>query len=165
MLPELWGRRRILRRRPRVTLASAHSGQTSFRRNYYPPIEMSKKRVIASKALKDGERVTLGMNVLLWKEAGIHYAFSPSLDITGYGKTEVEARRSFEVMLDEFLEYTHNKGTIFKELERLGWTVNKKKKRVKAPEHHELLADNEDYREIVNRPGLKNVQREVALAL
>ena len=36
---------------------------------------MSKKRVIASKALKDGERVTLGMNVLLWKEAGIHYAF------------------------------------------------------------------------------------------
>lgn len=126
---------------------------------------MSQKRVLASKHLTGDQLVTLGMNVLVWKEEGIHYAFCPSLDITGYGKTEAEAKRSFEVMLDEFLEYTHNKGTIFKELERLGWTVNKKKKRVKAPEHHELLADNDDYREIANRAGVKNIQREVAFAL
>lgn len=126
---------------------------------------MSLKRIIASKPLRTGQLVTVGANVLLWKEDGIHYAFAPSLDITGYGKTEVEAKRSFEVMLDEFLDYTHNKGTIFKELERLGWTVNKKKKRVKAPDHLELLEDNPDYREITNRPGVKHMQREVALAL
>lgn len=126
---------------------------------------MSQKRFLASKRLRTGQLVTVGANVLLWKEDGLHYAFAPSLDITGYGKTEAEAKRSFEVMLDEFLDYTHNKGTIFKELERLGWTVNKKKKRVKAPDHLELLEDNPDYREITNRPGVKYMQREVALAL
>jgi len=88
---------------------------------------MSQKRVLASKHLKSGQIVTVGANVLLWKEDAIHYAFSPSLDITGYGKTESEAKRSFELMLDEFLDYTHSKGTIFKELERSGWTVNRKK--------------------------------------
>lgn len=126
---------------------------------------MSQKRILASKRLQTGQLVTVGANVLLWKEDGVHYAFAPSLDITGYGKTEAEAKRSFEVMLDEFLEYTHNKGTIFKELERLGWTVNKKKKRVKAPDHLELLEDNPDYREITSRPGVKHMHRELALAL
>lgn len=126
---------------------------------------MSQKRFLASKRLRTGQLVTIGANVLLWEEDGLHYAFAPALDITGYGKSEAEAKRSFEVMLDEFLDYTHSKGTIFKELERLGWTVNRKKKRVKAPDHHELVEDNPDYREIVGRPGVRHMQREVALAL
>ncbi|HRF80087.1 MAG TPA: hypothetical protein PL070_08370 [Flavobacteriales bacterium] len=126
---------------------------------------MSKKKIVASFPLKGGEIVTVGLNVLLWEEDGIHYAFSPALDISGYAKSEQKAKESFEVMLQEFLEYAHNKGTMFKELERLGWTVNKKKKRVKAPDHLELLQDNPDYREITNRPGVKHMQREVALAL
>jgi len=36
---------------------------------------------------------------------------------------------------------------------------------VKAPDHQELLEDNPDHREIANRPGIKSMQREVALAL
>lgn len=126
---------------------------------------MSKKKIVASFPLKGGEIVTVGLNVLLWEEDGIHYAFSPALDICGYAKSEQKARETFEVMLQEFLEYAHNKGTMFKELERLGWTVNKKKKRVKAPDHQELLADNEDYREVANRVGVKIFPREVAFAL
>jgi len=126
---------------------------------------MSKKKVVASFPLKGGEIVSVGLNVLLWEEDGIHYAFSPALDINGYAKSEQAAKQSFEVMLQEFLEYAHNKSTLFKELERLGWTVNKKKKRVKAPNHQELLADNEDYREIANRVGIKTFPREVAFAL
>ena len=103
--------------------------------------------------------------MLLWEEDGIHYVFSPSLDITGYGKTEKESKHSFEVMLDEFVDYTHSKGTVYKELERLGWTVNRKKKRVKAPDHNELMSDNESYREIAMRAGVRSEQREVAFAL
>ena len=126
---------------------------------------MSKKQLLASFTLKGGYIMTVGVSVLLWEEAGIHYVFSPSLDITGYGKTEKESKRSFEVMLDEFVDYTHSKGTVYKELERLGWTVNRKKKRVKAPDHNELMSDNESYREIAMRAGVRSEQREVAFAL
>lgn len=52
------------------------------------------------------------MTVLLWEEGGVRFAMSPSLDITGYGKTEVEAKVSFEVMLQGFDTYTHRKMTI-----------------------------------------------------
>jgi hypothetical protein len=61
------------------------------------------------------------LSVLFWEEGGIHYAYSPALDLTGYGKSKEEAKSSFETTLDAFAKYTHNKGTIYKELERLGW--------------------------------------------
>ncbi|QQR85679.1 MAG: hypothetical protein IPJ76_13845 [Flavobacteriales bacterium] len=126
---------------------------------------MSKKRIVRSYAVKGGDRVVVGLVVFVWEDDGIHYAFAPSLDITGYGKSEGQAKASLDLMLDEFMEYTHNKGTIYKELERLGWTMNKKKKRLRAPEHAELLADNEDYREIAGRLDVRSEKREVAFAL
>lgn len=45
------------------------------------------------------------ISVLLYKEDNIHYAYCESLDILGYGNNEEEAKRSFEIMLDEILKY------------------------------------------------------------
>ncbi len=103
--------------------------------------------------------------ILFWEEDGIHFAYSPALDLTGYGKSKEEAKRSFEITLDAFAKYTHNKGTIYKEPERLGWTINKKKRRVKAPGYEEMLEDNEKPRELVKQPNVIQESREVALAL
>lgn len=64
----------------------------------------------------------------MWEEEGIHFVFAPALDLTGYGNSEEEAKRSFEVTLAEFLQYTNNKQTFYDELEHLGWSVNRKKK-------------------------------------
>jgi len=81
---------------------------------------MSKKHFPDEYILK-GEKLAHGLTILHWKEGDIHYAMSPTLEITGYGKTEVEAKSSFEVMLQEFVTYTYRGKTIFLELERLGW--------------------------------------------
>jgi hypothetical protein len=87
------------------------------------------------------------------------------LDITGYGQNANDASASFKYQLDEFVVYTLNKGTVYDELERLGWTVNKKKKRVVAPDDAEMLADNETYRNLVNMQGVNKFSTNLELAL
>ena len=125
---------------------------------------MSKKFVEAN--YDDGEhKVKVGLILLLWEEDGISYQYSPELDITGYGKSELEAKSSFEYTLKDFIGYTLKKGTIFDELERLGWTTNKKKKRLHAPEENQLLEDNETYKDLINMPGVHRSTTDLALTL
>jgi len=43
--------------------------------------------------------ITLKLNVILFKKDGIFIANCPALDyLSGYGKTESEAKKSFEVV-------------------------------------------------------------------
>ena len=114
----------------------------------------------------DGKNsINLVLNLYLWEENSIHYVYSPSLDVTGYGSTEVEAKKSFEITLDEFVKYTHNKNTIFEELEHLGWSVNKKKRRIHAPDLEELLSDNESFRNIYEQGNAKTETKNIELEL
>ncbi len=125
---------------------------------------MSKLKFTSS--YNDGKNsINLELSLYLWEENGIHYVYSPSLDVTGYGNTEVEAKTSFEVTLDEFITYTHNKKTIFEELEHLGWAVNKKKKRVHSPDLEELLSDNESFRNIYQQGVVKKETKNIELEL
>ncbi len=107
-------------------------------------------------------KVTLGL--LNWTEDNIYFYYSPALDLTGYGKTESEAMDSFTTVLEEFVEYTDNKKTIYSELEKLGWTTNKKKKRALPPTDEQLLEDNEIYKELASRSNVGHTQKQVVLA-
>lgn len=111
---------------------------------------------------KEDAKIHVNVDVITWQEDGIFYYFSPALDLVGYGESDIEARKSFEIMLAEFVDYTHNKRTMFDELERLGWTINKKKKRMHPPKKEELLQDNEEYRNLMDRQDIqKTVRNEV----
>lgn len=90
---------------------------------------MDKKRASAKFSDK-GKNVELNISIFLWEENAIFYVYSPALDLTGYGNTKEEAKASFQTVLSEFIKYTHNKKTIFQELENLGWAVNKRKKKI-----------------------------------
>jgi predicted RNase H-like HicB family nuclease len=67
--------------------------------------------------------LTADLTVLFFEEDNIHFAFVPSLYLTGYGKTTKEASESLKIVLDEFLRYTLEKNTFFVELQRLGWAA------------------------------------------
>ncbi len=45
-------------------------------------------------------------------ENQVHFVHSPDLDVTGYGNTFEEARRSFDLVLNDFIDYTQKKGTL-----------------------------------------------------
>ena len=82
-----------------------------------------------------------------------------------YGLTKEEARESFETVLEEFVKYTHNKKTIFQELENLGWAVNKRKKRVVSPDFEDLLSENEHFRHLYKSKDLVRDSSNVNLEL
>lgn len=113
---------------------------------------------------KDGQTLVT-LSLFIWEEEGLFYVFSPALDMYGYGKTEKEAKESFKVSFSEFAEYTDNKKTIFDELERLGWTTNRKKNRIKAPDISDLMIDNIDLRSIISDPKVKQENTNVELTL
>jgi hypothetical protein len=98
----------------------------------------------------DKQTVKVNVPVIVFEEDNLHYAYIPSLDLTGYGTTEDEARSSLEIMLSEFFRYTCNKHTLFIELKRLGWKVRKEKKNYQAPAISEQLVSNEQLKDIID---------------
>lgn len=66
-------------------------------------------------------------------ENGVHFVYSPHLDLSGYGYTKEEAKESFDIVFDDFMDYTLEKGTLNKVLSKLGWKTKESKK------HHQLM--------------------------
>jgi hypothetical protein len=125
---------------------------------------MDKKQ--ANAKYSDGKNnVELNVSIFLWQEDSVFYVYSPALDLTGYGLSKEEARESFETVLLEFVKYTHNKKTIFKELENLGWAVNKRKKRVVSPDFEDLLSENDHFRDLYKTKDLVRDSSNVNLEL
>jgi hypothetical protein len=56
------------------------------------------------------------------------------LDISGYNKTEEEARHDFEYALNEYVKFQMEHDTLNKDLERHGWEV--KQRKAKGPWHN-----------------------------
>lgn len=125
---------------------------------------MDKKH--ANAKYTDGRRkVEFNVSIFLWEEESIFYVYSPALDLTGYGKSKEEARESFETVMNEFVKYTHNKKTIFQELENLGWAVNKRKKRVVSPDFEDMLSENEHFKHLYKSKDLVRDSSNVNLEL
>jgi hypothetical protein len=116
----------------------------------------------AEYTVQDG-KVMVDLTVCIWEENGITYVYSPALDMTGYGNSKKEAKKSFEIMFREFVDYTDKKRTLFDELEHLGWTVNRKKKRMHAPDIKDLLDDNKTFREIHQRADVDRQMLKLAV--
>lgn len=107
--------------------------------------------------------VKVNLQVLVFKEENIFFAYMPSLDLTGYGKTEEEAKESLTIVLDEFLKYTLDKNTLFIEMQRLGWKIKSKKKPMYAPQMSDLINSNEQLKEIVNSKEYTTLNYQVDL--
>lgn len=78
--------------------------------------------------------VKLNVPLIIFREGSTVIAFCPVLDLSGYGKTEREAKESFEIVVSEFLDYTTKKRTLDKELKKLGWSVSKNAKKASPPD-------------------------------
>lgn len=123
------------------------------------------KKLFTARFSRGRDRIEIGVPLLCWEEDSIHFIYAPSLDITGYGNSESEAKQSFEHMVEEFVNYTHNKNTFWAELERLGWTTNRKKKRMTAPNEEQMLEDNETYQHLQTMPNVRRHLENIAIAV
>jgi len=105
------------------------------------------------------------LSLIEFEEDDAVIVYSPALDLYGYGNSGDEARSSFHIALEEFLRYTHNKGTFREVLEGLGWAIKggKKHPQFKPPLNSTLVAKNQSYNEIINSKDYKSYHEDVQL--
>ena len=107
--------------------------------------------------------------VISFKEDGAAIIFCPALDLSGSGNTETEAKQSFEIAINEYLNYTTNKGTLTADLKKLGWTIlytKGKKGRTKfasPPPMSELLETNDEFSRVFDSLPYKKFDTGVKL--
>ena len=107
-------------------------------------INLSQEKKNRSNSMK------VNLQVFLFEEDNIYFAYMPSFDLTGYGETAEEAKESLTIILDEFLRYTSDKKTLLIEMQRLGWDIKDKKKSMRAPQISDMINSNEQLKEIIN---------------
>ncbi len=117
------------------------------------------------------QNLTGGVNVKLLllhfeDENRVHFIYSPHLDLTGYGLNLGEAKKSFEIVFEDFVDYTLKKETLSRVLSKLGWTLKgtaKKPKKVIAPSIMSIVKNNKYVSEIFDKYPVNTYHQEVGL--
>ena len=55
------------------------------------------------------QNVEMKIPVIFFKEDGVSIVYCPLLDISGYGNTVSEAKKSFQIAMSEYFEYAKKK--------------------------------------------------------
>ena len=99
-------------------------------------------------------------------ENKVHFIYSPHLDLTGYGNNLLEAKRSFEIVFDDFIDYTIKKKTLGKVLNKLGWEFKgsiKKPVKIIAPSIKSVISENEYISDIFDKYQTKTFHKEIGI--
>lgn len=119
---------------------------------------------IESRFSSDKGSYTVKLPVLSFKEDNANIIYCPALDLSGSGNTELQAKESFAIVVAEYLHYTTNKGTLLTDLKKLGWTIQKSKKKLASPPTmSELLDNNEEFSRIFDNYPYKKFDTGVSL--
>jgi len=116
---------------------------------------------------KDSNLINIRLFLIHFKDENrVNFIYSPHLDLTGYGNNLSEAKASFEIVFDDFIDYTLKKKTIGKVLTKLGWQLQgslKNPKKVIAPSITTVIGDNDFVSDIFNKYSTKTFHEEVGI--
>lgn len=104
--------------------------------------------------------MTIKLDVYIFCEDNTVIAYSPALDLCGYGYSEMEAKDSFHVAVKEYLEYGLTHKTLVSDLRAHGWKIRSlKQRKMVSPSLESLLHTNETFRDILeNKDYRKETQ-------
>ena len=88
------------------------------------------------------------LDVFIYENDGFQVVYAPALDLMGYGKTEEDAKSSFDIVAEDFFEYTIVNNTLGEYLTKHGWVARKTSARFVPPQIEVLLEHNKTLREI-----------------
>lgn len=101
-------------------------------------------------------------------ENNIHFIYSPHLDLSGYGNDLVEAKASFNIAFEDFIDYTLKKKTLSKVLSDLGWSLkgtSKKPKKILAPSITKIIKENRHVSDIFDNYPVNTYHEELGFPL
>lgn len=109
-------------------------------------------------------KIEVNVDIIEYQEDDIYYAYSPALDLVGYGNNEV-ARNSWEVVLQEYFKYTLNKKTLIQDFESRGWNIKQNNHRYTPPKLSWLLQNNEGLTDMYDKHNFQKISRSIQLPL
>lgn len=104
--------------------------------------------------------IDINISVYLFKEGDNVIAYCPSLDLSGYGATQKQAKDSFTIVLKEYLDYGLQQGTLTKDLLNHGWTFNGKI--TNEPKINQMLQHNTTFKSILQLPKYTKFSKRIA---
>lgn len=115
---------------------------------------------------KKGQGIEVNLQIVQFNDNGVEVLFAPALEVYGYGNDFKEAVKSLSICLDEYLNYTHQKGTFEEDLKRLGWKIkgSKNNRKYKTPMFSEMLTNNERLIDIINNKQIQTYSTNLAMA-
>lgn len=114
-----------------------------------------------NKIIRKNGRISVFLEIYTFKEGDIYYAYSPALDLTGYGNTEKEAKESLDITLCGYMDYCISNNTLKKDLLSHGWDVRSEKQRkIPAPSFDRLLRTNATFRNILKNKDYRKITEE-----
>lgn len=92
---------------------------------------------------KKGNDISLEVSVFVYKDPNypngdMYIAYCPELDLSGYDSTNRGARKSFQIVLKDYIAYTLEKGTLEEDLIEHGWK-KLKDGRIVEPSYNVML--------------------------
>lgn len=76
-------------------------------------------------AKKISNTVKAELDIVFYKEGKFIVSFCPALQLSAYGKTDAESHLAMREMLEIYFEETARKGSLEKDLIRLGWVLQR----------------------------------------
>ncbi len=93
-----------------------------------------------NKITNTGESLKVTLDVYIFMDGDVYIAYSPALDLSGYGETEEEAKTSFSIVIEEYISYGLTMHTLIKDLRAHGWKVRSiKQRKISAPSFDTLI--------------------------
>lgn len=106
----------------------------------------------------NGNKIEISLDVIFKKEGDAIVSYAPALELSGCGKSEEEAKRSFEIVLTEYVKYTKRNGTLEADLLRHNWKkeVVRQKEVFNGLDFPSVLLLNEQARTMTNGKFMKS---------
>ena len=90
------------------------------------------------------------LDVYIYKNDGFQIAYSPALDLMGYGRTIKDAKASFEIVVEDFFDCAIKNGKLDEYLLTHAWVANQTRLGFVPPKNPQLIKSNKKFQDIFN---------------
>ena len=91
------------------------------------------------------------LDVIVYKDGDMFYAYAPALDIAGYGDNQEKAKASLNIMLEEYFRYACEEHTLEEDLRQHGWKeAARLQENFSSPSFMTLLRKNRQLQDVVS---------------
>jgi len=107
---------------------------------------------------------SMNVGMIFFKdEDGVFLAYCPSLNLIGCGDTELEAKASFDIVFEEYINYTTENNTLIEDLSKMGWEIKGNNKKIVPPDIFKSLQKDKDFSRVFNKCDFK--KQNISLAI